>query len=505
MASAITSSANRACDICRRRKVKCTPEGTNSCQKCSLAGLACTNNAIPQKKGPKFRKNQGNAQLASGFQQELGRDGRPLYSQNVRRPGLVPPALVDSCMEFFFINVYPSQPVLHRQTAQEAIVNMDRSIEAYSVIVALCSYVMIQANMKVQPSLLERHEMAQMSNIQFGHVLLEESVRVRRGYDYRENPTAFTVLTSWLYCGCYFGLTKDNTAWTYLREAITHAQLLGMHDEESYKHDLPDTSRKRVLYWQLFMAERTFAIHRRRPIPLYPTIHPPSLGEVPSDRPVAIGLELMINLYKTIDNTFVNLWNRVHNHVNPQWIAQLQTQLSEAVPAYLECTEAQAVEIRVTQQWLRAMAWQLCVNQGALSSVSQDTSMTFKFPIQISRDLLTMTHQFSQPAMEVHGVGLTEKLFDIACCLTDAVACTASSPDALALPLGPRHDIFRFLTLIRVLRDGQSRYLPLLLVKLQGQCPIYLFLGLRGGTVPSNDGNECSALPSAMTPSPTIG
>lgn len=120
----------------------------------------------------------------------------------------------------------------------------------------------------------------------------------------------------------------------------------------------------------------------------------------------------MINLYKTIDDTFVNLWNRVHNHVNPTWIAQLQTQLSEAVPAYLECTEAQAVEIRVTQQWLRAMVWQLCVCQGLVSSVSQDTAMTFKFPIQISRDLLTMTHQFSQPAMEVHGVGLVSTTTD---------------------------------------------------------------------------------------------
>lgn len=325
-------------------------------------------------------------------------------------------------MEFFFLNVYPSQPVLHRQRAQEAIVNMDRSIEAYSMIVGLCAYVMIQANMKVQPNLLERPEMAQMSNVQFGHILLEESVRVRRGYDYRESPTHFTVLTSWLYSGCYFGLAKENTAWTYLREATTQAQLLGMHDEETYKHDPLDTSRKRVLYWLLFMAERyhyvrqtraiadpdsrTYAIHKHRPITLYPTIHPPSLDEVPSDRPVAVGLELLINLYKTIDDTFVNLWNHVHSHVNPQWISQLQTQLSEAVPSYLECTEAQAVEIRVTQSWLRAMVWQLCVCQGFGTSVSQDASMTFKYPIQISRDLLTMTHQFSQPAMEVHGVGL---------------------------------------------------------------------------------------------------
>lgn len=154
------------------------------------------------------------------------------------------------------------------------------------------------------------------------------------------------------------------------------------------------------------MSRRTYALHKHRPISLYPTIHPPSLDEVPSDRPIAVGLELMINMFKIIDDTFVNLWNRVHTHANPAWIAQLQTQISEAVPAYLECTEAQAVLIRITQQWLRAQAWQLCVSQGLVSSVTNENILTFKYPIEISRDLLTMTHQFSQQTMEVHGVGL---------------------------------------------------------------------------------------------------
>jgi hypothetical protein len=115
----------------------------------------------------------------------------------------------------------------------------------------------------------------------------------------------------------------------------------------------------------------------------------------------------MINMFKNIDDTFVNLWNRVHNsHVSPAWIAQVQTQLSEAVPAYFECTEAQEVQIRITQQWLRSQAWQLSVCQGLVSSVSNDSPLTFKYPIDIARDLLTISHQFSQQAMEVHGVGL---------------------------------------------------------------------------------------------------
>lgn len=151
---------------------------------------------------------------------------------------------------------------------------------------------------------------------------------------------------------------------------------------------------------------RAYALHKHRPISLYPTIHPPSLEEVPSDRPIAVGLEVLIALYKTIDDTFVNLWNRVHPHANPAWYAQVQSQLNEAVPTYLECTEAQAVQIRITQQWLKAMAWQLCVCQGIVSSATNDSCMTFKYPIEISRDLLTMTHQFSQQAMEVHGAEL---------------------------------------------------------------------------------------------------
>lgn len=168
----------------------------------------------------------------------------------------MPPALVESCIEYFFAYVYTSEPVLHRQSAQEAAVGMDRSTEAYCMVVALCAYVMIKANHKPPVNVLPRPEMAHMSNVDIGHVLLEESVRVRHGYDHRENPTHVSVLTSWFYSGCYFELVRENTAWTYLRDSTTQAQLLGMHDEETYKYDPLDISRKRVLYWLLFIAER---------------------------------------------------------------------------------------------------------------------------------------------------------------------------------------------------------------------------------------------------------
>jgi hypothetical protein len=37
----------------------------------------------------------------------------------------------------------------------------------------------------------------------------------------------------------------------------------------------------------------------------------------------------MINMFKIIDDTFIDLWNRVHNtHASAAWITQVQTQLS---------------------------------------------------------------------------------------------------------------------------------------------------------------------------------
>jgi hypothetical protein len=179
-----------------------------------------------------------------------------------RARDLLPPGFVESCTEYFFTYVYPLEPILHWQRVQEAAIDMEHSAEAYCMVVALCAYVMIQASYEPPACVLLRSELAHMSGVGIGHVLLEESVRVRQGCDHRENLTYMSVLTSWFYSGCYFGLARENTAWMHLRDATTQAQLLGMHDEETYKQDPLDVSQKRALYWLLFIAERYFLGYR---------------------------------------------------------------------------------------------------------------------------------------------------------------------------------------------------------------------------------------------------
>jgi hypothetical protein len=131
------------------------------------------------------------------------------------------------------------------------------------------------------------------------------------------------------------------------------------------------------------------------------------------------------------------------------------------------------------------MVWQLSIQNGCLSSGSENLSMTFQYPIDIARDLVSMTSQFSSQSMEVHGIGLVshssihiraqsnitqiEKLFDVACSLTDVLSLMPTPNDPFAL--GPRDYLNQFLGLLSTLRSGDNRFLPLLLAKVHDVLP----------------------------------
>jgi hypothetical protein len=108
---------------------------------------------------------------------------------------------------------------------------------------------------------------------------------------------------------------------------------------------------------------------------------------------------------------FIALWNKARTDCSPAYLSALQKQLTEALPAYLNSTENQEADLRTSQQWLRTMVWQLSIQNGCLSSSSDDPSMTFQYPVEIARDLITITSQFSRHSMEVHGIGLVSESF----------------------------------------------------------------------------------------------
>ena len=246
-------------------QVRCN--GVHPCRNCSQAALVCTYNAVPQKKGPKgsrakviseLRETQKHSDLTFKLHNRLsGLDFPPMSPTFARTPGLLCQEVIDVCIDFFFEHMYPTMPILHRTRLQQMAQGIDGSIETYCLIASLCAFMMIQPGVKVPEGLAAPGDSSSTANLVTGTTLLDEVLRVRKGHEYVETPTTTTIMTSFFLFGCYFGLDKHNTAWFHLREATTLAQILGMQDERNYMSgDLIESSRRRRLFWLLFVTER---------------------------------------------------------------------------------------------------------------------------------------------------------------------------------------------------------------------------------------------------------
>lgn len=89
-------------------------------------------------------------------------------------------------------------------------------------------------------------------------LVLEETIRVRKGFDYMDSPSLNTLCTSYFLFGCYYGLDLHHKAWFHLREATTLMHMMDMDKERTYQdqYDKVESSRRRRLYWLLFITER---------------------------------------------------------------------------------------------------------------------------------------------------------------------------------------------------------------------------------------------------------
>lgn len=243
------------------------------------------------------------------------------------------------------------------------------------------------------------------------HLLIQEIHRTRKSINYVDQPTVLSVQISFFIFCSYFSLDKTNASWYYLREACTLSHILNMNEETTYKIGDPiENIYKRRFYWLVLITERANALQRHKPPSMLATIDLPSVDETSSEAPVIHGFVYLASLFRLMDDEFMALWNRAKSECSENFLLRLQTQLSDVVPPILECTENQAADIKITQHWLRCMVWQLSITNGYLSSTSPDLSMSFKYPIEIAKELIRDISKLSLQSMEVHGVGLVGNL-----------------------------------------------------------------------------------------------
>ncbi|KAM7218279.1 hypothetical protein V8F06_006342 [Rhypophila decipiens] len=473
----MTTAVKRACDACHRRKVKC--DGINPCRNCSASQLACTYNAIPQKKGPKgsrakvlseIREKQHQSSLSAKVQNRMNGINSPPPSPNhTPNPGLLSSEMVKQSLDFFFTNMYPSMPILQRQRLEQQSLYMDQNLDTYCLLTSLCAFMMLQPGMTmpgVGGDPYSFNESMPGANLISGTLLLEETIRVRKGFNYMDAPSLNTLCTSYFLFACNYGLDIHNKAWFHLREATTLMHMIGMDKERTYQeqYDKVESSRRRRLYWLLFVTERAYALKQGRPLTLEASIELPSQNDDPTEpQPHQLNAFIQqVTLFRPFDNSLVALWNKTKERDEAS--AFLQKQLPEVLPPYLNAPHAQLAEMQINQQWAKNTVWQL----GAATGNGDENGVPYPYPVDIQRDLLPMVTALPGH-LGLNGLGLVEKLLGVTSSVTEVLASQPASRSPF--DIGPREHLHQILNVLTVIRTGDLRFLPLLLRKVTDVLP----------------------------------
>lgn len=119
----------------------------------------------------------------------------------------------------------------------------------------------------------------------------------------------------------------------------------------------------------------------------------------------------MVRMFRSIDGTFINLWNQVPRQIDASWVRELQVNLHELAPNHIEGTEGQMTEIIVTRHWLRTVIWQMCSSRGLMSSLANEW-MLFLSPSCIAKDLQIALEGLSQFAVQARGGGVVSPVMN---------------------------------------------------------------------------------------------
>jgi hypothetical protein len=178
------------------------------------------------------------------------------------------------------------------------------------------------------------------------------------------------------------------------------------------------------------------------------------------------GFTHLVNAYQLLDASFVDAWNEsAAAPASTATYTQLQQQLNLPHPAHISLTDIQKADILITQQWLRLIVWQSSMRQGLLSSSATDESMTFRYPLTIAHSLLGVITSLPTTSIEVHGMGIFEKIFEIGNTMLDVLhACGEDYGSGRGR--GVLQDPFEvFVRTLSLMPNSQEKYARMLLLK----------------------------------------
>ena len=328
--------------------------------------------------------------------------------------------LMSQCLKQWFRHIYPIHPILHEPTFTKMLHQSEElSTQDKILILSMCAVTVLHA---APPS-----DLSLQNTQDLGRELLKQCLHLRHTYEWIENATITTIISSFFICITYFELKQVRSHHFFLREAIGLAREMRGDTERTTDDPIEKICRKRM-FAVLFITERGCAILRNKPISMMrlPSIPRNFFDE--HDELVLSGFIQLCSLFSILDEKFVQLWyaNAGDPEDEPETtpfenVAAIQHELNKLNFDNTKMTDIQKADVLITHQWLRLIFWQASMRQGLINSSSTDEVFFYNYPIAIAHDLCRVMRGLHFDAIQVHGLGIFEKVFEVSYTLMDAL------------------------------------------------------------------------------------
>ena len=481
---------SRSCDACKIRKVRCT-EGS-LCERCTAIGIECTFNKTQSTRGPRSLRAKTIQQIREAQQQTPSSGPPPSLppppapasqlplpdpqtSATLDRHDDIPSLRQDITVEalvlrlcIYRLRLFPVWPIIAVEEVIAALQRDTHDVETQALAVAVGAATMAQLK-------LDRSTDTGISDNITAEALETECRKLRGSLD--KGAANLNSLRTAFFLHIYHENQQPGgtRSLLYLREAITLAQLMGLHRRSSYLTlDYAQDRLRRRVFWLLFVTERGVAMLHKLPLVLQSTQKLPPLNATSSDEDANIlpAFKKLVNLFWAFDQSgaFDILQDAADNFghlpasasgLSHEMLNVLQHRLQDArIEMGSSGNDVQKADIVVTLQWMKVLLWRATLTSwgGRI-----DSSLALVAgPIQIAQEFLDFISQLPSAALEAHGPTIEFKVFEIASAVADCLASHLNFPIASPADSRPAHILKRLQNILETSRGGNGSLLSLL-------------------------------------------
>ncbi|KAK9334945.1 hypothetical protein LIPSTDRAFT_108179 [Lipomyces starkeyi NRRL Y-11557] len=435
--------------------------------------------------------------LNSLFSDLTANSGSALFNDEDDQTQLVPSSVnvdirtMDSLVHSYtwrMSKYYPlvdSTSLLARLRARENI----RNLEFGALVLSICAFVLLQPGFKRDNVLQDKTTLRERTRL--AQTLMDDAIAMRNmDPSFMEKPTVDSILTSFFLFACFFNRQLPHAAWLRLREAVTLTEIMEVQSVGDETVTVEDREKRATLYRILAVTEHAYAVQRRYGLSrnllsrlqksAFSALHESQFG-------AAFGVTKLVSLFSIISVDILDCWNEkcaagsggCCTKITTERALDMHRLISEV---YNDTTagdnllsEAQIADITISQRWLHNRLWNVCHYHGLLhDEVLADScwEMGLTYAIDIARDTMRITKEFTMENLEVHGIGMIGKLYDIA---STVIMLMSSYPslrntrieDCKLVP-SDMEVLNQFIALLATFGGGQHPYLVPLMMAIAG-------------------------------------